>query len=203
MNLRPANPVRAHEPATGRHRPAGPLAFTHALRYACTMQMTETEMADPTAPSPRPAEADLALIKRIIPHRYPFLLVDKVVDIVPDQSCTGIKMVTANEPHFQGHFPEKPVMPGVLIVEAMAQTSAVLVGISRDLADKNTLTYFMGIDACRFRRMVVPGDVLRMEVTVKRPGGKVWKFEGRALVDGQVACEAAFTAMMDIPKADG
>lgn len=167
------------------------------------MHTMETEMADPTMPSDSPAEADLALIKRIIPHRYPFLLVDKVLDIVPDVSCTGIKMVTANEPHFQGHFPEKPVMPGVLIVEAMAQTSAVLVGISRDLADRNTLTYFMGIDACRFRRMVVPGDVLRMEVTVKRPGGKVWKFEGRALVDGQVACEAAFTAMMDIPKADG
>ena len=160
-------------------------------------------MADATAPVDHPTEADLALIKRIIPHRYPFLLVDKVVDIVPDQSCTGIKMVTSNEPHFQGHFPEKPVMPGVLIVEALAQTAAVLVGISRDLADKNTLTYFMGIDACRFRRMVVPGDELRMEVTVKRPGGKVWKFEGRALVDGQVACEASFTAMMDIPKADG
>ena len=160
-------------------------------------------MADTTAQADHPAEADLALIKRIIPHRYPFLLVDKVVGIVPEVSCTGIKMVTSNEPHFQGHFPEKPVMPGVLIVEALAQTSAVLVGISRDLADKNTLTYFMGIDACRFRRMVVPGDLLRLEVAVKRPGGKVWKFEGRALVDGQVACEAAFTAMMDIPKADG
>lgn len=160
-------------------------------------------MADTHPPSTSPAEADLSLIKRIIPHRYPFLLVDKVVDIVPDQSCTGIKMVTANEPHFEGHFPGKPVMPGVLIVEAMAQTSAVLVGISRQLVDKHTLTYFMGIDACRFRRMVVPGEVLRMEVTVKRPGGKVWKFEGRALVDDQVACEASFTAMMDIPKADG
>ncbi len=160
-------------------------------------------MADTHPPSTSPAEADLALIKRIIPHRYPFLLVDKVVDIVPDQSCTGIKMVTANEPHFEGHFPGKPVMPGVLIVEAMAQTSAVLVGISRHLADKHTLTYFMGIDACRFRRMVVPGDLLRMEVSVKRPGGKVWKFAGRALVDDQVACEAEFTAMMDIPKADG
>lgn len=160
--------------------------------------MTETATANIDK-----TEADLALIKRIIPHRYPFLLVDKVIDIVSDESCTGIKMVTANEPHFEGHFPSKPVMPGVLIVEAMAQSAAVLVGISRDLADTNTLTYFMGLDACRFRRMVVPGDKLELHITVKRPGGKVWRFEGRAMVDGQVACEAAFTAMMEVPKTDG
>lgn len=160
-------------------------------------------MTEPTATTEHPKEADLALIKRIIPHRYPFLLVDKVVDIVPDTSCTGIKMVTANEPHFEGHFPTKPVMPGVLIVEAMAQTAAVLVGISRELADTNTLVYFMGLDNTRFRRMVVPGDELRMDLTVKRPGGKVWRLEGRAMVDGELACEATLTAMLDIPAQNG
>lgn len=149
-------------------------------------------------PTPAPhTEADLALIKRIIPHRYPFLFLDRVRDIVPYERATGIKNVTVNEPHFQGHFPQMPVMPGVTIVEALAQTAAVLVGISVDLIDKDTLTYFMAIDNCRFRRMVVPGDVLELRVEVKRPGGKVWKFAGRALVDGQVAAEAEFTAMMD------
>lgn len=149
-------------------------------------------------PTPAPfTEADLALIKRIIPHRYPFLFIDRVRDIVPFERATGIKNVTCNEPHFQGHFPEMPVMPGVTIIEAMAQTAAVLVGISVDLIDKHTLTYFMAIDNCRFRRMVVPGDVLELAVDVRRPGGKVWKFAGRALVDGQLAAEAEFTAMMD------
>ncbi|MDO5612132.1 MAG: 3-hydroxyacyl-ACP dehydratase FabZ [Paracoccus sp. (in: a-proteobacteria)] len=158
-------------------------------------------MAD-TKPTPAPyTEADLALIKRIIPHRYPFLFIDKVRDIVPHQSAVGIKNVTCNEPHFQGHFPAEPVMPGVTIIEAMAQTSAVVVGISMNIIDKPLLTYFMGIDACKFRRMVVPGDVLELHVNAKRGGGKIWKFEGRALVDGQLAAQAEFTAMMAL-KAD-
>ncbi|WP_270730633.1 3-hydroxyacyl-ACP dehydratase FabZ [Shimia sp. Alg240-R146] len=146
--------------------------------------------------------ADIGLIQRIIPHRYPFLLVDKVVDIDGYQSARGIKNVTMNEPHFQGHFPSKPIMPGVTIVEAMAQTSAVMVGVALDMADKNLLVYFMGIDKCKFRRMVVPGDVLEMQLTTTRgkPGGKVWKFAGTATVDGDVACEVEFTAMMDLPK---
>ncbi len=146
--------------------------------------------------------ADIDLIQRIIPHRYPFLLVDKVVDIDGYASATGIKNVTMNEPHFQGHFPSKPIMPGVTIVEAMAQTSAVMVGVALDLADKDLLVYFMGIDKCKFRRMVVPGDVLEMRITTTRgkPGGKVWKFAGTATVDGDVACEVEFTAMMDLPK---
>ncbi|MFO1165270.1 MAG: 3-hydroxyacyl-ACP dehydratase FabZ [Paracoccus sp. (in: a-proteobacteria)] len=151
--------------------------------------------ADETAYIP-PTEADLGLIKRILPHRYPFLLVDKVRDIVPMKSCVGIKNVTANEPHFEGHFPQEPVMPGVLIIEAMAQTSAVLVGTSMDLADKGLGTYFMSIDKCRFRRKVVPGDVLELHVTTLRGGGKVWKFEGRAIVDGELAAEAEFMAML-------
>ncbi|TRW95693.1 3-hydroxyacyl-ACP dehydratase FabZ [Paracoccus sp. M683] len=159
-------------------------------------------MADaPRNPAPH-TEADLALIKRIIPHRYPFLFIDKVRDIVPFESAVGIKNVTSNEPHFQGHFPSQPIMPGVTIVEAMAQTSAVVVGISLDVIDKPLLTYFMGIDACKFRRMVVPGDVLELHVTVKRAGGKIWKFEGKGMVDGQVAAQAEFTAMMDL-KTDG
>ena len=148
-----------------------------------------------------PTTADIDLIQRILPHRYPFLLVDKVRDIVPNQSAVGIKCVTMNEPQFQGHFPGKPVFPGVQIIEALAQTSGILVGVSLDLADKNLLVYFMGIDAVKFRRMVVPGDVMELHVTVKRGGGKVWKFEGRALVDGELCAQAEFTAMMDLPKA--
>lgn len=146
--------------------------------------------------------ADIDLIQRLIPHRYPFLLIDKVVDIEHGVSAVGIKNVTFNEPHFQGHFPGTPIMPGVTIIEAMAQTSAVLVGVTMDLADKNLLVYFMAIDKCKFRRKVVPGDVLRMEVTVTRgkPGGKVWKFKGVASVEGEMAAEAEFSAMMDLPK---
>lgn len=145
--------------------------------------------------------ADIALIQRIIPHRYPFLLVDKVIDIDGYASATGIKNVTMNEPHFQGHFPDKPIMPGVTIIEAMAQTAAVMVGAALDMADRNMLVYFMAIDKCKFRRMVVPGDVLELKLTTVRgkPGGKVWKFAGIAEVAGEMACEAEFTAMMDLP----
>jgi 3-hydroxyacyl-[acyl-carrier-protein] dehydratase len=146
------------------------------------------------------SQADLALIQRIVPHRYPFLLVDKVRDIVLRESCIGIKNITFNEPQFQGHFPNAPIFPGVMVIEALAQASAVLVGLSMDLVDKEPLVYFMGIDNCKFRRKVVPGDVLELHVTVKRPGGRVWKFEGRGMVDGEVAAEAEFTAMIDLPK---
>ncbi|WP_299653277.1 3-hydroxyacyl-ACP dehydratase FabZ [uncultured Tateyamaria sp.] len=146
--------------------------------------------------------ADIGMIQRIIPHRYPFLLVDRVENIDGFQSATGIKNVTMNEPHFQGHFPGHPIMPGVTIVEAMAQTAAVMVGVALDLADKNLLVYFMAIDKCKFRRMVVPGDVLKLNLTTVRgkPGGKVWKFAGVAEVDGEMACEVEFTAMMDLPS---
>lgn len=146
--------------------------------------------------------ADIGLIQRIIPHRYPFLLVDRVEEIDGYSSALGIKNVTMNEPHFQGHFPGKPIMPGVTIVEAMAQTAAVMVGVDMDMADKDLLVYFMAIDGCKFRRMVVPGDVLKMRLTTLRgkPGAKVWKFKGVAEVDGDLACEAEFTAMMDLPK---
>lgn len=145
-------------------------------------------------------EADLTLIQRIIPHRYPFLLVDKVRDIVVGKSCVGIKNVTFNEPQFQGHFPGMPIFPGVMIVEAMAQTSGILVGVTMDLADKGAKVFFMGVESAKFRRKVVPGDVMELHVTALRGGGKVWKFEGRAMVDGQLAAEAIFTAMFDLSQ---
>jgi len=145
-------------------------------------------------------EADIHLIQRIIPHRYPFLLIDKVRDITLDTSATGIKNVTFNEPHFQGHFPSAPIMPGVMIIEAMAQTSAVLVGLSMDLVDREPLVYFMAIDGGKFRRKVVPGDVLELQVTVKRGSSRVWKFHGVARVGDEVAAEAEFTAMIDLKK---
>lgn len=146
--------------------------------------------------------ADIQLIQRILPHRYPFLLVDRVVDISGTASATGIKNVTMNEPHFQGHFPGTPIMPGVTIVEAMAQTAAVMVGVALDLADKEMLIYFMSIDNCKFRRKVIPGDQLRMQLETLRgkAGAKVWKFRGVATVEGEMAAEAEFTAMMDLPK---
>ena len=146
--------------------------------------------------------ADIHLIQRLIPHRYPFLLVDKVVDIEGYARARGIKNVTMNEPHFQGHFPGKPIMPGVTIVEAMAQTAAVMVGTALGMEDRNMLVYFMAIETAKFRRMVVPGDVLELKVETRRgkPGGKVWKFAGVASVAGEVAAEAEFTAMMDMPK---
>lgn len=143
-------------------------------------------------------EADLDLIQQIIPHRYPFLLIDKVVEIERDKGCVGIKNVTINEPHFQGHFPSKPIMPGVLVVEAMAQAAAVLVGISMDVVGRDLLTYFLTIDNCRFRRMVVPGDILKLHMTVKRGGGKIWKFHGEAKVGDELCCEADIAAMMDL-----
>ncbi|KUJ85884.1 3-hydroxyacyl-[acyl-carrier-protein] dehydratase FabZ [Ruegeria marisrubri] len=143
--------------------------------------------------------ADIQLIQRILPHRYPFLLVDKVVDINGYKSAVGIKNVTMNEPHFQGHFPGTPIMPGVTIVEAMAQTAGVMLGVGFDVVDTELLIYFMSIDKCKFRRKVVPGDVMKMHVTTVRgkPGGKLFKFSGVASVDGEVAAEAEFSAYVD------
>ncbi|HHB81126.1 MAG TPA: 3-hydroxyacyl-ACP dehydratase FabZ [Aliiroseovarius sp.] len=146
-----------------------------------------------------PNIADIALIQRCIPHRYPFLLIDRVEEIVADQSAVGIKMVTFNEPQFQGHFPDTPIFPGVMIIEAMAQTAAVMAMLSQNLLDTDSLVYFMGIDKTKFRRKVGPGDKLELHVKTLRGGGtaKVWKFEGRALVDGELAAQAEFTAMLD------
>jgi 3-hydroxyacyl-[acyl-carrier-protein] dehydratase len=150
-----------------------------------------------------PSEADIQLIRRAIPHRYPLLLVDRVREIVPFVSAVGVKNVTFNEPHFAGHFPAEPVMPGVMIVEAMAQVASVMVSLSHGLADSDALVYFMGIEGAKFRRKVVPGDVMEMavEVTRGREGGKVWRFRGTATVEGDLAAEAEFTAMLILPKA--
>jgi 3-hydroxyacyl-[acyl-carrier-protein] dehydratase len=146
--------------------------------------------------------ADIQTIQRILPHRYPFLLVDKVEEINGTETAVGYKNVTMNEPHFQGHFPGTPIMPGVTIVEAMAQTAGVMVGVALDQLDRNMLIYFMSIDKCKFRRKVVPGDVLRMDLKTVRgkPGGKIWKFSGVATVEGEMAAEAEFMAMLDLPK---
>jgi 3-hydroxyacyl-[acyl-carrier-protein] dehydratase len=146
---------------------------------------------DPALP-----QADLATIKRMIPHRYPFLMIDKVVNIEVNRFAIGVKNVTVNEPHFQGHFPVLPVMPGVLVVEAMAQTSAVLVVETLELIDKDLLVYFMSIDNTKFRKAVVPGDTLELHVTVARGRGKIWKFTGEARVGDALCAEAEFAAMI-------
>lgn len=135
-------------------------------------------------------------IMKSIPHRYPFLLVDKVVDLVPGESATGIKNVTINEPFFPGHFPQKPVMPGVLILEAMAQTAGVIAVQFLGDEAKGKVVYFMGIDGAKFRKPVGPGDVLDMKLTKTRGGGAVWKFDAEAFVGDQMVCQAKLTAML-------
>lgn len=140
--------------------------------------------------------ADLARIKRMIPHRYPFLLIDRVEHIVPNESAVGIKNVTVNEPHFEGHFPQEPLMPGVLIVEAMAQTAGVLVVDSLGMEGEDLLVYFMTLDKTRFRKKVVPGDILELHVAIRRARGKVFKFWGEGKVRGELVAEAEFSAMI-------
>ena len=150
---------------------------------------------DSTEPASR-TSADLARIQRMIPHRYPFLLIDRVENIVLNDSAVGIKNVTINEPHFTGHFPQQPVMPGVLIVEAMAQTAGVLVVETLEKIDQDLLVYFMTLDNTRFRKLVVPGDVLELHVKILRGRGKIWKFTGEARVGSNVVAEAEFSAMI-------
>lgn len=139
---------------------------------------------------------DIHGIQRMIPHRYPFLMIDRVIELVPDDRATGIKNVTVNEPFFQGHFPTEPIMPGVLIIEAMAQTAAVLVVATLGTDREGRLVYFMTIDSARFRKPVVPGDTLHVHVEKQRNRGNVWKFSGRAKVGDVLVAEATYAAMI-------
>ncbi|MBV1837000.1 3-hydroxyacyl-ACP dehydratase FabZ [Acetobacter estunensis] len=139
---------------------------------------------------------DIMRIMEAIPHRYPFLLIDRMVDVELGESAVGVKNVSVNEPFFQGHFPARPVMPGVLIVEAMAQTAATLVVLTLGKAFEGKLVYFMTIENAKFRRPVGPGDQLRIHVEKERQRGNVWKFKGMAHVDGVSVAEATFGAMI-------
>ena len=141
-------------------------------------------------------DLDIGDLLRMLPHRYPMLMIDAVRDVVPGVSATGIKNVTGNEPFFMGHFPTRPIMPGVLIIEAMAQTAAALVVRTLGAEIEGRLVYFMAIDNARFRKPVVPGDVLQVEVEALQHRGTVWKFKGAAKVEGAVAAEATYSAMI-------
>jgi 3-hydroxyacyl-[acyl-carrier-protein] dehydratase len=141
---------------------------------------------------------DVRAIMQHIPHRYPFLLVDRILELEPNKRVVGLKNVSMNEPFFQGHFPGTPIMPGVLILEAMAQTSGVLAIASMEKSGENALMYFMGLDQVKFRKMVVPGDQLIMELEVLKQRKKVMKLAGTAKVDGQVVAEAQLMATIEV-----
>jgi 3-hydroxyacyl-[acyl-carrier-protein] dehydratase len=139
-------------------------------------------------------------IMAVLPHAYPFLLVDRIVEIEPGKRVVGIKNVTYNEPFFPGHFPGRPIMPGVLIVEAMAQTAGVLIFNSLPQEDHKKAVFFLGIDNVRFRKPVIPGDQLRMELEITRHRQSIWGFKGKALVDGNLVAEGELLAMLGEEK---
>lgn len=144
---------------------------------------------------------DIGRVMAAIPHRYPMLLVDRVVELVPDRSIIAIKAVSINEPFFQGHFPDRPIMPGVLMVEALAQAAGVLAVESLGLAGAGKLVYFMAIEGAKFRKPVEPGVLLYLEAEFVQKRAKICKFAGRAKVAGQIVAEANFTAMIaDTPQ---
>ena len=145
---------------------------------------------------------DVNAVMRMIPHRYPLLLVDRIVEIVKGESAIGLKNVTINEPHFAGHFPGFPVMPGVLIIEAMAQTAATVVVDFLGDQTAGKVVYFMTIDSARFRKPIVPGDTVYIHVKKTHSRGAVWKFEGEAKVDGKICAEALFSAMITDKNSD-
>ena len=142
------------------------------------------------------AEIDINRVMQMIPHRYPMLMIDRVIRVELDKSAIGVKNVTINEPYFQGHFPRFPVMPGVMIIEAMAQTSAVLVVATLGAEAEGKLVYFMSVEGARFRKPVVPGDTLHIHVRKEHSRGNVWKFSAEAVVDGVKKAEATFAAMI-------
>ena len=142
------------------------------------------------------AEIDITRVMQMIPHRYPMLMIDRVIDVIPDVSAIGLKNVSINEQYFQGHFPQRPVMPGVLIIESMAQTAAVLVVQTLGEAAEGKLVYFMTVDDARFRRPLTPGDTVHIHVTKQRRRGNVWKFRGEAKVGETLCAEATFSAMI-------
>lgn len=153
-------------------------------------------MTDQFTTNPELPSYDINGIKELIPHRYPFIMIDKIVNIVEGQSILGIKNVTNNEPFFPGHFPNHPVMPGVLIVEAMAQSAACLVVHTMGEAARGKVVYFMSIEEAKFRKPVVPGDVLRIYCEAQKSRGNVWKFKGIATVDGVKVAESTYSAMI-------
>ena len=153
-------------------------------------------MIDPACVEEQITQVDVQRIMEMIPHRHPFLMIDRVIDMVANERATGIKSVSINENYFQGHFPTRPVMPGVLIIEAMAQTAAVLVVHTLGPESEGKLVYFMSVHNARFRRPVFPGDRLDVYVTKQRHRGNVWKFEGRAKVGENLMAEAVFAAMI-------
>ena len=144
---------------------------------------------------------DILQILKLLPHRYPFLLVDRIVDIRGDESCIGIKNVTMNEPHFQGHFPDQPVMPGVLLIEGMAQTAGAICIRARGGDATPPLVYFMTIDKAKFRKPVLPGDRVEFHMRKLNQKRSMWWFEGRAKVDGVLVCEAEIGASLAAGKA--
>ncbi len=151
---------------------------------------------DATDQKTTPVEMDRARIMQMIPHRDPFLMIDQVIEARAGESVIGVKHVTPEEYYFKGHFPQRPVMPGVLIIEAMAQTAAVLVVHTLGPASEGKLVYFMSVDKARFRRPVVPGETLYVHVNCQRHRGNVWKFDSQAKVDGKLCAEATFAAMI-------
>jgi 3-hydroxyacyl-[acyl-carrier-protein] dehydratase len=153
-------------------------------------------MIDSAHAADRGARIDMRRIMEMIPHRHPFLMIDEVIDVVANERATGIKNVSIEENFFKGHFPTRPVMPGVLIIEAMAQTAAVLVVHTLGPKSEGKLVYFMSVDNARFRRPVFPGDRLDVHVIKQRHRGNVWKFEGRAKVGTNLMAEAVFAAMI-------
>jgi 3-hydroxyacyl-[acyl-carrier-protein] dehydratase len=161
----------------------------------------ETATKSETGPQQKElGTADIAQIMKLLPHRYPFLLVDKIIEMDGDSSAVGVKNVTINEPFFQGHFPGFPVMPGVLLIEGMAQTAGALCVASLQEAYEPQLVYFMAIDRARFRRPVLPGDTVYYHMVKRRNRGRVWRFEGQAKVNGQLVAEAEISAMIVDPS---